>query len=78
MFQAEAPQATASEELAQGPYVAARAGFKQTTRRTKGDESTNELAHPTPHCFALIEDLLIRSSRLSSSWAVEMSRLAYD
>ena len=26
-FHAEAPQATASEGLAQGPYVAARAGF---------------------------------------------------
>jgi len=36
-FYAEAPQATASEGLAQGLYVAARAGFEPTTLRTKGD-----------------------------------------
>ena len=41
-FHAEAPQATASEELAQGPFVAARAGFEPTTLRTKGDKYTNE------------------------------------
>ena len=41
-FLAEALQATASERLAQGPYVAARAGFEPTTLRTKGGESTNE------------------------------------
>ena len=40
-FHAKAPQATASEGLAQGPYVA-RAGFEPKTLRTKGDESTNE------------------------------------
>ena len=32
---AEAPQATGSEELAQGPYVAARAGFEPATLWTK-------------------------------------------
>src|SRR6218665_1425950 len=32
-FHAEAPQATASEELAQGIYVVARAGFEPTTLR---------------------------------------------
>ena len=42
-FHAEAPQATASKGLAQGPYVAARTGFEPTTLRTKGDESTNDL-----------------------------------
>ena len=36
------PQATASEGLAQGPYVATRAGFEPTTLRTKGNDSTNE------------------------------------
>ena|SRR6218665_3679839 len=41
-FHAEAPQATASQGLAQGPYVAARARFEPTTFRMKGDESTNE------------------------------------
>jgi len=30
----EAPQATASDRLAQGPYVAARAGFEPMTFRT--------------------------------------------
>ena len=40
------PQATASEGLAQGPYVAARAGLERMTLRTKGDESTNEPPRP--------------------------------
>src|SRR6218665_1821476 len=40
-------KATASEGLAQGPSVAARAGFELATLRTKGDESTNEPPHPT-------------------------------
>ena len=44
---AKAPHATASEGLAQGPYVAARAGLELVTLRTKGDESTNEPPHPT-------------------------------
>ena len=44
---AEAPQTTASKGLAQGPYVAARAGFEPTTLRTKGNESTNEPPRPT-------------------------------
>jgi len=35
-FHAEAPQATASEGLAQGPYVAARAGVEPTTLWSKG------------------------------------------
>ena len=46
-FHAKAPQATASEGLAQGPYVAARAEFEPTTLRTKGTESTNEPPCPT-------------------------------
>src|SRR6218665_3189739 len=46
-FHAEAPQATVSEGLAQGLYVAARAGFEPTTLLMKGDESTNEPPHPT-------------------------------
>ena len=45
-FHAEAPQAIASEGLAQGPYMVARAGFEPTTLRTKGNESTNELPCP--------------------------------
>ena len=47
VFRAEAPQATASEGHAQGPYMAARVGFEPATLRTKGDESTNAPPHPT-------------------------------
>jgi len=36
---AKAPQAIASEVLAQGTYVAARAGYEPMTLWTKGDES---------------------------------------
>ena len=43
----EALQATVSEGLAQGLYVAAGAGFEPTPLRTKGDESTNEPPRPT-------------------------------
>ena len=49
-FHAEAPQATASEGLAQGPYVAARPGFKPATLQTKGAKSTNE--PPSPKSLA--------------------------
>ena len=41
-FHAEAPQATASEGLAQGPYVAARVELELATLWTKGAEFTNE------------------------------------
>ena len=40
-FHAKAPQATVSEELAQGPHVAARVGVEPMTLRTKGVDSTN-------------------------------------
>src|SRR6218665_2971073 len=40
-FHAEAPQATASSGLAQGPNVAARAGFEPTILWSKGFDSTN-------------------------------------
>ena len=46
-FHAKAPQATASEGLAQGPYMAAIVGFEPTTLQTKGVDSTNEPPHPT-------------------------------
>src|SRR6218665_790430 len=39
-FHAEAPQATVSEVLAQGPYMAARAGVEPMTLGTKGVDST--------------------------------------
>ena len=46
---AEALQATVSEGLAQGPYIAARAGFEPKTLLSKGVVSTN--APPCPHIF---------------------------
>ena len=45
-LQAEAVQATASEELAPGPYIAARAGFEPATLWSKGNDSTN-----APQCL---------------------------
>src|SRR6218665_156541 len=47
------PQATASEGLAQGPYVAARAGFKPATIRTKGVKSTNGPPRPIIMCACI-------------------------
>jgi len=44
---AEALQATMSESLAQGPYVADRAGVELMTLRTKGVDSTKAPAHST-------------------------------
>ena len=45
-FYAKAPQVTASVGLAQGPYVAAGAGFEPATLCTKGAESTTAPRHP--------------------------------
>ena len=49
-FHAEAPRATVSEGLAQGPYVVARAGVEPMTLRTKGVGSTNTPPRPTEQC----------------------------
>ena len=46
-YHAKAPQATTSGGLAQGPFVAIRAGYEPTALRTKGDKSTNEPPCPT-------------------------------
>src|SRR6218665_2699508 len=40
-------QATVTEGLAQGPYVAASMGFEPTTLRSKGIDSTNAPPRPT-------------------------------
>ena len=40
-------QATAGKGLAQGPYVAARAGFETAALRLKGIDSTNAPPRPT-------------------------------
>src|SRR6218665_1805310 len=44
---AEALQATASDGLVQGPYVAARVRFEPATLRSKIIDSTNAPPHPT-------------------------------
>src|SRR6218665_2752567 len=44
---AEALRTTASEGLAQGPYVASRAGVEPTTLRFKAIDSTNAPPRPT-------------------------------
>ena len=49
ILQVKALQAPASEGLAQGPYMAARAGFDPTTLRSKGIDSTNTPPRPTRH-----------------------------
>jgi len=46
-FTAEAQQTTASEGLAQGPYMAARVGFEPMTLRTKFIKSANEPSRST-------------------------------
>ena len=53
-FHAEAPQAiTVSEELVQGPYLAARAGVEPMTLRTKGVDSAPPLPHVTMYVISL-------------------------
>jgi len=48
-FHAEALHSTVSEGLAQGPYVAARAGVEPITLLTKGVASSNApMRHPRP------------------------------
>ena len=55
---AEALQATVSEGLAQGPYVAARVGFEPTTLRSKGIDSINVPPHPK---YVLLASVLLAS-----------------
>ena len=45
----EAPKTTVSEGLAQGPYMATRAGVKYMTLQIKGVDSTNVPHSPTPN-----------------------------
>src|SRR6218665_2866790 len=54
---AEALWATVSEGLAQGPYVADRAGFEQATLRLNVVDSTN--APPRPTCIHKVKPLLL-------------------
>ena len=69
-FHADAPKETASEGLAKGPYLAARAGFEPTTLQTKGDESTNEPPRPTTIIIVIITIGLLLS--LSTLFTIAM------
>ena len=64
-FHAEASQATVNEELAKGPYVAARAGVEPTTLRAKGDESTNKPQRPTTYYVLVVSQIASERSRAS-------------
>jgi len=67
-FHVEAPQATTSEGLAQGPYLAARVGFESATLRSKDNKSTNEARHPTyfivhiVHTFCGVSDCILNEN----------------
>ena len=56
-FHAEAPQATVSEGLAQGPYMAATVhmGFEPATLRMQGTELTTVPACPSASPASLLE-----------------------
>src|SRR6218665_3852986 len=54
-FHAENAQTTAGKGLAQGPYVAARAGVEPTTLRLKAIDSTK--APPCPTCRVMFTSL---------------------
>src|SRR6218665_1007570 len=63
-FHVETSQATVRKGLAQGPHMAARAGFEPTTLRTKGVESTNESSRPTmPKTSTFIDVITVRNDR---------------
>jgi len=53
-FHIEAQQATAIEELAKGPYAAARSEFEPATLRTNGVESTNAPPRPAIGLFVYL------------------------
>jgi len=59
-FHVNAPQATVSEELAQGPYVVATAGVEPVTLRTKGVDSSNAPSRPTRPLFLELQHLCYR------------------
>jgi len=62
-FHAEAPQATVSEGLSQGPYVAAKAGVAPMTLWTKGVDSTKAPPRPTyQHIYLFQLDSFVCSS----------------
>src|SRR6218665_2853356 len=60
-FHTEAPQATVSEGLAQGPYMAARLGVEAMTLRTKDVDSINAPTAPHTSGSSLVFSFLILS-----------------
>jgi len=69
-FHVKAPQATASEGLAQGPYVVATAGLQPATLWTKGAKSANSSSF---HCSTTYQLILVCSALASSSHISEVS-----
>src|SRR6218665_1581169 len=61
-FHAEAPQATVSEGLAQGPYVAARAGFEPTTLRSAAIDFTQFIWLGTRQQLAKLDMVALTSA----------------
>jgi len=85
-FNTEVPQATVSKGLAQGPYMAARAGIELMTLRTKGVDSTK--APPCPIIMPQIKDtvriwtklikkLIIYAYKIINSLFIQTSYLCY-
>src|SRR6218665_2261412 len=68
---AEALQATSSEGLAQGPYVAARAEFEPATLPSKGIDSTNT----PPRCCRGVRRIDVIAARKASDGPVEQTVL---
>src|SRR6218665_996871 len=63
-FTRRCAQATVSEGLAQGPYVAARAGLEPTTLRSKGVDSTSAPRRPDSLGLHLIKIKIYETSRV--------------
>src|SRR6218665_1004349 len=74
---AEALQAIAGKGLAQGPYMAARAGFEPMTLRSNGVVSTN--APPCPIVCSLLLNITLHISLVTCSSVLNtVGHLAYD
>ena len=67
---AEAPQANVSERLAQGYYMAARAGAERMTLRTKSFDYTNAT---TPNAAALLITCIGRVNHVSCRTLTSLS-----
>ena len=74
---AEVLQTTVSEGLAQGPYMAARAGFEPMTLRLKGIDSTNAPPRPT-NCYANCSRIVLAINICNCSKIVLASNILHN